>query len=65
LKLLTVKSEFVKQTVLMFIGISLFNLFNLLYNLFMVRYLPPIDYGHLNSFFFMVIIFLNLFATLI
>jgi O-antigen/teichoic acid export membrane protein len=33
----------------MFIGISLFNLFNLLYNLFMVRYLPPIDYGHLNS----------------
>lgn len=33
----------------MFIGISLLNLFNLLYNLFMVRYLIPIDYGHLNS----------------
>ncbi len=33
----------------MFIGIALLNLFNLLYNLFMVRYLPPIDYGHLNS----------------
>jgi O-antigen/teichoic acid export membrane protein len=33
----------------MFIGISLFNLFNLLYNLFMVRYLPPVDYGQLNT----------------
>ena len=33
----------------MFIGISLFNLFNLLYHLFMVRYLSPIDYGHLNA----------------
>jgi O-antigen/teichoic acid export membrane protein len=33
----------------MFIGISLFNIFNLLYNLFMVRYLSPINYGHLNS----------------
>jgi len=30
----------------MFIGISLFNF---LYNLFMVRYLSPIDYGHLNA----------------
>lgn len=46
---MTVETEFVRQTILMFIGISLFNLFNLLYNLFMVRYLPPIDYGHLNS----------------
>ncbi len=33
----------------MFIGVSLFNLFNLFYHLFMVRYLPPIDYGHLNT----------------
>lgn len=33
----------------MFIGISLFNLFNLFYHLFMVRYLPPIEYGHLNT----------------
>lgn len=33
----------------MFIGISLFNLFNLLYHFFMVRTLPPIDYGHLNT----------------
>jgi O-antigen/teichoic acid export membrane protein len=57
LKLLAVKTEFVRQTVLMFIGISLFNFLNFLYNLFMVRYLSPIDYGHLNSLlaFFMVI----------
>ncbi len=33
----------------MFIGVSLFNLLNLLYHFFMVRYLPPIDYGHLNT----------------
>lgn len=33
----------------MFIGISLFNLFNLLYHFFMVRNLPPVDYGHLNT----------------
>jgi len=34
---------------LMFIGIGLFNLFGLLYHLFMLRMLPPIDYGHLNA----------------
>jgi O-antigen/teichoic acid export membrane protein len=33
----------------MFIGISLFNLFNLLYHFFMVRNLVPVDYGHLNT----------------
>ena len=33
----------------MFIGISLFNLFNLLYHFFMVRNLAPVDYGHLNT----------------
>jgi len=33
----------------MFIGISLFNLFNLLYHFFMVRRLAPIDYGQLNA----------------
>ncbi len=33
----------------MFIGISLYNLFNLLFHLFMVRSLPPVDYGHLNT----------------
>ncbi len=33
----------------MFIGIGLFNLFGLLYHLFMLRMLPPIDYGHLNA----------------
>ena len=33
----------------MFIGIGLFNLFGLLYHFFMLRMLPPIDYGHLNA----------------
>lgn len=33
----------------MFIGVSLFNLFNLLFHLFMLRMLPPIVYGHLNT----------------
>ncbi len=33
----------------MFIGMGLFNLFNLLYHLFMVRVLPPTDYGELNT----------------
>ena len=33
----------------MFIGIGLFNLFGLLYHFFMLEYLPPIDYGHLNA----------------
>lgn len=33
----------------MFVGISLFNLFNLLYHFFMVRNLNPPDYGQLNT----------------
>jgi O-antigen/teichoic acid export membrane protein len=33
----------------MFIGIGLFNLFNLLYHFSMVRSLPPTEYGHLNT----------------
>jgi len=33
----------------MFIGIGLFNLFNLLYHFFMVRHLTPADYGQLNA----------------
>lgn len=33
----------------MFIGVGLFNLFNLLYHFFMVRSLPPSEYGHLNT----------------
>ncbi len=33
----------------MFLGISLFNLFNLFYHLFMVRTLTPIEYGQLNT----------------
>jgi O-antigen/teichoic acid export membrane protein len=43
------KDEFIKQTGLVFIGMGLFNLFNLLYHLFMIRILPPTDYGHLNT----------------
>jgi len=41
--------NFLKHTSLMFIGVGLYNLFNLLFHLFMVRFLPPIDYGHLNT----------------
>lgn len=33
----------------MFIGMGLFSLFNLFYHLFMLRYLPPVDYGNLNA----------------
>ena len=33
----------------MVIGVGLFNVFNLLYHFFMVRYLPPAEYGHLNT----------------
>jgi O-antigen/teichoic acid export membrane protein len=49
LKLLRLKDEFIKQTGLVFIGMGLFNLFNLLYHLFMLRYLSPVDYGTLNT----------------
>ena len=33
----------------MFIGMGFYNLCNLLYHFFMVRTLPPAEYGHLNS----------------
>jgi O-antigen/teichoic acid export membrane protein len=33
----------------MFVGVGLFNLFNLLYHFFMLRMLVPVDYGHLNA----------------
>jgi len=46
---LGLKDELLKQTGLMFVGTGLFNLFNLLYHLFMIRVLPPTDYGHLNT----------------
>ncbi len=49
MKFLRVKDEFFRNTGLMFIGVGLFNLFNLFYHFFMVRFLPPIDYGHLNT----------------
>jgi len=49
LKFLGFRDEFIKQTGLVFIGMGLFNLFNLLYHFFMIRILPPTDYGHLNT----------------
>jgi O-antigen/teichoic acid export membrane protein len=49
LKFLGFKDKFIKQTGLVFIGIGLFNLFGILYHLFMMRYLPPMEYGHLNT----------------
>jgi O-antigen/teichoic acid export membrane protein len=49
LKFLGFKDEFIKQTGLVFIGMGLFNLFNLLYHFFMIRILPPTDYGNLNT----------------
>ena len=41
----------------MFIGIGLFNLLNLLYHFFMIRLLPPVDYGHLNTLMALLMIF--------
>jgi len=47
--MLTFKDGFIRHTGLMFIGVGLFNVFNLLYHLFMVRFLSPPDYGQLNA----------------
>ena len=47
--MLKFKDEFIRHTGLMFIGVGLFNVFNLLYHLFMVRFLSPADYGQLNT----------------
>jgi O-antigen/teichoic acid export membrane protein len=41
----------------MFIGISLFNLLNLFYHFFMIRLLPPVDYGHLNTLMALLMVF--------
>ena len=49
MRLLRLRDEFFRQTGLMFIGMGLFSLFNLLYYLFMLRHLPPVDYGNLNT----------------
>jgi O-antigen/teichoic acid export membrane protein len=43
------KDELIRQTGLVFVGTGLFHLFNLLYHLFMIRALPPTDYGNLNT----------------
>jgi O-antigen/teichoic acid export membrane protein len=47
--MLKLRDEFIRHTALMFVGVGLFNLFNLLYHLFMVRFLSPDDYGQLNT----------------
>jgi O-antigen/teichoic acid export membrane protein len=47
--MLKFKDEFIRHTGLMSIGMGLFNLFSLLYHLFMVRFLLPVDYGQLNT----------------
>lgn len=43
------EDEFIKHTGLMTFGVGLFNFFNFLYHLYMVRALTPIEYGHLNT----------------
>ena len=49
LRYISSRDELVRHAGLIFIGNSLFNLFNLLYHLFMVRALTPVEYGHLNA----------------
>jgi O-antigen/teichoic acid export membrane protein len=49
LKFLEFKNIFLRETGLMFIGISFFNLSHLLYYLFMMRNLSLVEYGHLNT----------------
>lgn len=57
MKFLKLNEEFIRHTGLMFFGIGLYNLFNLLYHLFMVRSLSPIDYGHLNTLMALFMVF--------
>jgi O-antigen/teichoic acid export membrane protein len=45
-----------KQGSLMFVAVTIFNIFHLLYQLYMVRNLSPIDYGVLNSLFSILMI---------
>jgi O-antigen/teichoic acid export membrane protein len=42
-------SSLIKQGSLMFFAVAIFNILNLLYQLYMVRFLSTIDYGILNS----------------
>lgn len=43
------EDDLLRQSVFMFVAISVANLFHLIYHLFMVRTLSPVDYGILNS----------------
>ena len=49
-------AELVKQEGLMFLAVTIFNILNLLYQLYMVRNLSPINYGVLNSLFSILVI---------
>lgn len=51
------KDEFLRNAGLIFLGLGVFNFFNLLYHFFMIRALSPVDYGLLNTLtaFFMLI----------
>lgn len=46
----------IKQGSLMFLAVTILNIFNLLYQLYMVRNLSPINYGALNSLFSILMI---------
>jgi O-antigen/teichoic acid export membrane protein len=48
---ITYGSNFVRQGGVMFLAVAVFNLFSLLYQLYMVRNLSPVDYGVLNAIF--------------
>lgn len=49
--------DLIKQGSLMFLAVTIFNIFSLLYHLYMIRNLSPINYGVLNSLFsiFMIV----------
>ena len=48
--------DLIKQGSLMFLAVTIFNIFSLLYQLYMVRNLSPTDYGILNSIFSILMI---------
>lgn len=50
------KDELIRNISVVFLAMSLANVFNLLYQLYMVRNLSAIDYGHLNKLFTMLMI---------
>ena len=49
-------ADFIKQGSVMFLAVAIFNVFSLLYQLYMVRNLSPTSYGILNSLFSILMI---------